>query len=415
MKLAEEAENKAVSSTSSVTTHVDLLESDLLLIEETGGNISQGVEEQITEVNNEDIRIADQMLCCSLCGKMTTRRQLYLHEYSAHCNPSNCSLCGKSYRSQKSVLKHIKDVHGTSKICEVCGKGFKTKFNLDRHTASCAATKRKQTRSRRESKEVCPLCQNKFSNTHSLNRHIRTRHQYMLNSAGSFFMRHIVSKYNARPDKTTWHCRVCHISFRRKYDYCCHQVRKHPGNTSERVTTSQGFMVVSEHQEKLKLLKCNLCQFGCSLYKDLRNHKIQHHKGEKVFACSECEKCFVHISSLSQHKTKVHKGVQFQCLGDHGLEGCGKYFKKKDTLKKHKKKCGQLNMKPFEELSRWQKKRHIKIKTAKFMEGLKDFTGEERILMLRAMAETHPEVLDSFPQNPLMVNDIIEVLLLSIL
>ena len=67
-------------------------------------------------------------------------------------------------------------------------------------------------------------------------------------------------------------------------------------------------------------------------------------------------------------------------------------------------------MKPFEELSRWQKNRRIKIMAAKFMGDLNNLTGEERTLMLQTMAKTHPEILDSSAKNPLMMNDIIQVL-----
>ena len=78
----------------------------------------------------------------------------------------------------------------------------------------------------------------------------------------------------------------------------------------------------------------------------------------------------------------------------------------------HMKCCGRPQ-KSFEELSRWGKAHRAKKKAEDFISQLRALDGEERMLVLRKMAQEDPTLLDLSPSNPLSMDDIIGVSLLS--
>ena len=80
-------------------------------------------------------------------------------------------------------------------------------------------------------------------------------------------------------------------------------------------------------------------------------------------------------------------------------------------MKKHMKCCGRPQ-KSFEELSRWGKAHRAKKKAEDFISQLRALDGEERVLVLRKMAQEDPTLLDLSPSNPLSMDDIIGVSLL---
>ena len=48
-------------------------------------------------------------------------------------------------------------------------------------------------------------------------------------------------------------------------------------------------------------------------------------------------------------------------------------------------------------------------RAAQVIQELNDLSGEERTLVLRALAKNHPQVLDTASHNPLTTEDIIQV------
>ena len=172
-------------------------------------------------------------------------------------------------------------------------------------------------------------------------------------------MYHSLPKYKSKRVQRKLICKVCHVSFSSKYEQSRHHKRKHPGSTSSKIVTKQGFLKLCESEKDyvVGVLKCNLCTYKCATFKVLKQHKMREHKGEKKFNCNICEKAYTHASSLSQHKSKEHKGVSYRCLEKDGMGGCGKIYKNRRSLQKHINTCGQPNKKAFCECSKWQKAR----------------------------------------------------------
>ena len=141
----------------------------------------------------------------------------------------------------------------------------------------------------------------------------------------------------------------------------------------------------------------------------MRSHKEEEHKGMKVFSCDKCDKSFPKFPRLVAHKNRQHSSLVLKCRGEDGVTGCGKDFKRKDSLRSHLKVCGTPMEKPWALLSYSQKKRRTKKRAAQFKADLDAMDGEERKAYVTAVLKDNPEYLDSLASNPFTTEDIIEV------
>ncbi|XP_030053508.1 zinc finger protein 510-like [Microcaecilia unicolor] len=104
-----------------------------------------------------------------------------------------------------------------------------------------------------------------------------------------------------------------------------------------------------------KPFQCSECDKSFSQKSDLQNHKTVH-TGDRPFKCSECDKCYRLKRSLQLHKMKHTGDKPFRC------SECDKYFSQKSNLHKHEMihtghkpfKCSECN-KCFRRKSNLQK------------------------------------------------------------
>ena len=84
-----------------------------------------------------------------------------------------------------------------------------------------------------------------------------------------------------------------------------------------------GFMVVLDGSAvgDEDTLPCKYCSFRFESRKELVEHKIKKHQGERIHPCSTCDMAFKSLSALYKHNIRQHSGKLFVC------EGCGKTFK----------------------------------------------------------------------------------------
>ena len=125
-----------------------------------------------------DIKILDKdWIPCSECDKrFYGKRKLYTHFWSAHKNPSKCTICGAFFSSEKKTRRHMKDLHpdGPLLMCNNCRKSCKTPKNLRIHMITCRGIKPGKAQSRRQPK--CGYCLAVFSYSDDLTRHNETEH-----------------------------------------------------------------------------------------------------------------------------------------------------------------------------------------------------------------------------------------------
>jgi len=132
---------------------------------------------------------------CHICGAHLPyflQGQLITHFQNKHegQNPWNCSNCGKTFSTNKTLKRHIASVHegkkpqreshNVEKIqnvknCNLCNKNFSRNEHLKRHITSVHEGKKS---------EVCSFCDKGFADKSHLKRHIFSKHEGISYSFG---------------------------------------------------------------------------------------------------------------------------------------------------------------------------------------------------------------------------------------
>ncbi|EPQ14161.1 Sal-like protein 4 [Myotis brandtii] len=96
-----------------------------------------------------------------------TLKQLVENNDKATTNPNECRICHRVLSSQRSLKMHYRThTRESTYKCKTCDRIFSTKHNLNTHL------KTHQTNTSTKTKHSCPICQKKFSNAVTLQRHI---------------------------------------------------------------------------------------------------------------------------------------------------------------------------------------------------------------------------------------------------
>ncbi|XP_066144686.1 zinc finger protein OZF-like isoform X2 [Euwallacea fornicatus] len=130
---------------------------------------------------------------CDFCLKIFNKSSNFLRHRSMHTNIKAfcCNLCGKNFRLNMSLTRHISEVHeGVRKFkCDVCEKQFKNKWSLDEHS-NIHLDRRPY---------VCDVCGKAFKQKASL---------------------YIHTQYHS--NQHSFECNICHQKFHRKHNVKLH-------------------------------------------------------------------------------------------------------------------------------------------------------------------------------------------------
>ena len=194
-------------------------------------------------------------------------------------------------------------------------------------------------------------------------------------------------------------CATCYITFSIKYSFKEHMQKKHGGTQllAPRPAGAEGgfageFMVVLDGRAggDQDTLACNFCDVLFDSRNELVKHKIKIHKGERVHACSICEKAFKPLPMLNQQKSRQHGGHVSVC------EGCGNRFKTNNSLKRHKMLvCGKSRHR--KDIFKWGKGRRVKTMAKEMILKLNGMGEEEDSAGHRQEEARHPQPLDQVP------------------
>ncbi|XP_024938889.1 zinc finger protein 157 isoform X3 [Cephus cinctus] len=223
-------------------------------------------EHEDTEQTNlpdeiELLERAKQTICervsykCNTCEKVILTKRGFLRHIRIHLDkrPCKCEHCGKCYRIEQDLARHIRDVHEGLKryVCDICNRPFANKGARDDH-------RRIHTGERPFACEHCPKT---FRTLNSIYIHNRTHTNY-------------------KPHK----CPHCDKHFR-----CRQRLNNH-------LTTHTG----------VKAFSCEICGKLFSVKGEVMRHRATHNQ-DKPYVCTSCGLKFGQKRYLRTHIKQHHK------------------------------------------------------------------------------------------------------------
>ncbi len=288
---------------------------------------------------------------CTTCGKtFRTNASLVKHREIHEEIASACDLCGKIYKNERALKQHLRrhEVQGSFRCC-TCHEVFDDKDTLKTHTVDCKP----------ESDSIfeCTECCKTFSVKRNYKAHMRKFHgvgSSILENARCpvcdqmfatrvHLVRHLDDKHS---DYKPQQCDKCPRTFALKFQLNNHTRRKH-GNPIYCPICGKSFMLGARLRDHLtthtddRPFACELCGSTFKTQNTLTQHINWVHKSHVRVECDICEKSFCNKESLKQHMKKRHKevGGMYEC------SRCNKRFAETSQLKEHS--AAEHNARPF--------------------------------------------------------------------
>ncbi|XP_023289895.1 zinc finger protein 568-like [Orussus abietinus] len=194
----------------------------------------------------------------------------------------SCHICGKSYVTRKSLIKHRANAHASPESpCEACGE-----------VCSCNDKKIPDGGSEKAKPFSCDECNKSFEKESKLQKHTRI-HERAKEQEDSNFKRFL--------------CHICSKTFRQNTGLMFH-MRTHTG---------------------YKPHVCKYCGRGFTSNSNCINHE-RTHTGDRPFVCHFCSAAFAKSCTLKAHITTHTGEANYHC------KTCGKSFRRLKYLKEHK-------------------------------------------------------------------------------
>ncbi|KAL6444828.1 hypothetical protein ACFW04_002100 [Cataglyphis niger] len=192
---------------------------------------------------------------CSECGKNLNSPYTFYWHLRIHTGERlfTCHLCGKRFRVNQGLARHLKETHaGIKKIpCDLCGRMFSTRRNVEDHRRIHTG----------ERPYVCNVCGKTFKQKASLFVHNRTH-----------------------SDVFPFKCSYCGQTFRTRPPLMVH-ITKHTGE---------------------KPHACDVCGRRFRIKYELKRHCLIH-SDEKPWRCTDCSLSFRQKRYLVNHKRLNHE------------------------------------------------------------------------------------------------------------
>ena len=233
----------------------------------------------------------DDLLTCAECGKKLScefalerhlRAVHYLHLFESF----QCNFCEKSFSLKQTLIKHVRNVHGSSgkkrtQACKFCKKQYAIS-GIYKHQESCR-------KSDTFAELKCPKCNMKFCRKEVLKKHIARKHSETSFKCETCFKRYRTEAYleshisEQHPEGTiTFACPVCKDIFSDEKVYFNHLERgkhfKESCSKCDQVFTDRELYF--DHQFYCVKASRSTCKFcGRPMAKDnLQIHMWTYHK-----------------------------------------------------------------------------------------------------------------------------------------
>lgn len=191
---------------------------------------------------------------CEVCKKVMLSKRGFLRHIRIHMGsrPCTCTFCGKTYRIDQDLARHIKDVHQRLKrySCDICNRAFANKSTKDDHRRIHTG----------ERPYTCEICSKSFRTLNLIYVHNRTHTNY-------------------KPHKCSY-CGKCFMNRQRLNNH---------------KTTHTG----------IKAFSCDICGKLFSVKGEVARHRTTHNH-DKPFSCSSCGLKFGQRRYLRNHIKQHH-------------------------------------------------------------------------------------------------------------
>lgn len=259
-------------------------------------------------------------------------------------NPFECEKCHRTFKNKSALGKHrtkcIKPGDTTedralkSYDCEVCKKVFQAFHTLKYHQKeahNCEPSEKYVEQYKLERIEIkannrlsaCDLCFKTFASVASLSRHTKSKHdtgKFVCDVCNNdFYTQHQLNKH-----------KMLHTTERNFPCDACKKTFKTPEHLKKHQKTHMS-LEDRNNSEKFKKYLCICCGKILYTYSGYQTH-LKIHTGEKDFSCEICGKRFREKVHLKKHKETMHvEDRPFNC------NHCEMSFKVKAHLKAHRK------------------------------------------------------------------------------
>lgn len=279
-----------------MTTHEMRLKWKNFVVAKNDKNI---INEYIKDIKNIPFMsnvnvISDNVYECKICSDKT--QYINLEEISRHMltkHNSNdiyrCFLCLKLVMTKRKFSVHIHTKHNLNKkdfICRICNKNYKTNHSLLTHIKNIHSESRTKTNEQLE----CDICKKKYTGINSLKLHMQRYHL---------------------SDNKKFECDVCQKKFLFQSYLDIHKKNHSDSKHFFCELCGQGFKykksMVSHEQSHLgiKKFKCDVCDQSFNHTGDFKIHK-RLHTGERPYICKICDQRFIASTNLTKHMRSRH-------------------------------------------------------------------------------------------------------------